>query len=526
MSVFDRRHIQSCTRGILAAAALLVSLGLPARVVAQDIGKGVVGGYSMEECHKAAELGVGAYRLGFVWYSMQPSPGQTIDFSGHDQFIQCLRSNHINRILATMAYAPVWAGGNNTDQPSRMPDMNAWRAFVRQVVDHYYPMLGNDIVFGVWNEPDGNFLVHNGATTSQYSELFVYASLGRDDVYPAARLGALEFGSNSPSTVGSFYTAVSPYLKAQDVVTVHWYPQNSRSLPTYMSDVLQRVGQRETWLSETGFNTCDPNARADAIRSIDTAFYNRSSSAWAAYFIYQLRIDSPCSETLLQPGTWNNTVAFTTYQTLIHVEGRRVGGQAIKVAGCTGQITSYNGLYTLISQCDGNLVLYGPSGPVWATMTFSAPGYSIMQTDGNFVLFDGAGTPTFSTGTGGNPGALLQLGDDGVLRVLMGGPGGFATLWASNSAPSQQDPTFAEHIDYAGASVQWSQDQSFVGWDWNDRISSVRVPAGWTVILYEHADYGGATLTLTSDVPDLRNFAGPGADGTWNDAASSIRIIR
>jgi len=42
---------------------------------------------------------------------------------------------------------------------------------------------------------------------------------------------------------------------------------------------------------------------------------------------------------------------------------------------------------------------------------------------------------------------------------------------------------------------------------------------------YEHRDYGGQMLRLTSDSPDLRQFAGPGRDRTWNDAASSIRLL-
>jgi hypothetical protein len=85
-------------------------------------------------------------------------------------------------------------------------------------------------------------------------------------------------------------------------------------------------------------------------------------------------------------------------------------------------------------------------------------------------------------------------------------------------------PSFYGDINFSGGAFSLSSDSSFVGWDWNDRISSVIVPAGQTVTLYEHSDFGGQSLTLTSDAADLRQFAGPGPGNTWNDAVSSIRI--
>jgi hypothetical protein len=89
---------------------------------------------------------------------------------------------------------------------------------------------------------------------------------------------------------------------------------------------------------------------------------------------------------------------------------------------------------------------------------------------------------------------------------------------------SGDDVSFYQDVSYAGESFAAPVDQSFVGWEWNDRISSIRIPSGKTVVLYEHIDYGGASLTLTGDQVDLRGYPGPGGDGTWNDAVSSIRI--
>lgn len=87
--------------------------------------------------------------------------------------------------------------------------------------------------------------------------------------------------------------------------------------------------------------------------------------------------------------------------------------------------------------------------------------------------------------------------------------------------------TLFEHINYEGASVVLSADTPDLrvkGAQWNDQASSVRVPAGATVTLYEHINYTGRSVVLTSDTPDLRVHPGPGADGTWNDAASSLKI--
>jgi Peptidase inhibitor family I36 len=97
-------------------------------------------------------------------------------------------------------------------------------------------------------------------------------------------------------------------------------------------------------------------------------------------------------------------------------------------------------------------------------------------------------------------------------------------LFFSPSSAAAQAAYFYEHLDYDGESFASGTPMSFVGWEWNDRITSIYVPNGYTVTLYEHIDYGGAHLQLTESTADLRAFVGPGADGTWNDAASSILV--
>jgi hypothetical protein len=103
-------------------------------------------------------------------------------------------------------------------------------------------------------------------------------------------------------------------------------------------------------------------------------------------------------------------------------------GQTINRGGAVG---SPSGQYTLAYQTDGNLVLYRGSTPVWAincwpTCRPGAPaGHAIMQSDGNFVVYDSSGTAVWWSGTFGS-GAYLAIRDDGGLAVYSSNG---ATLW-------------------------------------------------------------------------------------------------
>ena len=70
----------------------------------------------------------------------------------------------------------------------------------------------------------------------------------------------------------------------------------------------------------------------------------------------------------------------------------------------------------LVYQNDGNLVLYGPSGALWASNTVGQPpGFATMQDDGNVVVYRADGVPIWATDTSGMPGAELRVQDDGRL---------------------------------------------------------------------------------------------------------------
>lgn len=120
-------------------------------------------------------------------------------------------------------------------------------------------------------------------------------------------------------------------------------------------------------------------------------------------------------------------------------------------------LESNNKLNTLIMQTDGNVVLYGNrSNPLWATNTggLITPREFIMQTDGNLVLYSTDGRPRWASLTWNNPGAFLNVQDDGNLVVYRAGS---QTETADNAlwgAGSKNQPSSPGPIAYSLTTAQ------------------------------------------------------------------------
>lgn len=93
-------------------------------------------------------------------------------------------------------------------------------------------------------------------------------------------------------------------------------------------------------------------------------------------------------------------------------------------------VDSPDGRYRFVYQSDGNLVLYGPNGATWASMTSSAPGWVEMQEDGNLVVYRPDAVPLWASGTDGNSGAYLLVQNDG--NVVIYRPDGYP-IWATGT---------------------------------------------------------------------------------------------
>lgn len=102
------------------------------------------------------------------------------------------------------------------------------------------------------------------------------------------------------------------------------------------------------------------------------------------------------------------------------------------------------------------------------------------------------------------------------------GDPGRDTPWFSNTIGNGSTPSgrvcFYENANYGGASFCSDADSSWVGSAWNDRASSMKVVAGYQAQLFRDVNYGGGSVTVSGNVPDL------GAQG-FNDAVSSFKVV-
>jgi hypothetical protein len=100
--------------------------------------------------------------------------------------------------------------------------------------------------------------------------------------------------------------------------------------------------------------------------------------------------------------------------------------------------------------------------------------------------------------------------------------GGGSGSGSGSGSGTPQKAKFYEHCDYQGSVSELGVGDYDVGamGIGNDIISSVKIPSGLKVILYEHGNFQGKTVELTSDTPCLVNNNG------FNDITSGIKVIK
>lgn len=100
--------------------------------------------------------------------------------------------------------------------------------------------------------------------------------------------------------------------------------------------------------------------------------------------------------------------------------------------GVNLRLISSDGRFEAVMQTDGNFVLYQGSTPLWATGTKgSGANHVALQSDGNLVVYDAANNPKWASRTNGRGGARLTLQNDGNLVLYTAGN---SAVWASNTS--------------------------------------------------------------------------------------------
>jgi hypothetical protein len=263
---------------------------------------GVVALLGPSQIAAANTLGVGSFRISLNWDERQLKPKGRIDFSDLDAQLERAGTREV---LVTLAYSPAWAA------PCRAcpPDLGAWESFVGTVLRRYKGR--QNIVFGIWNEPNGDEFFQDDERATQYGALFRTAARVRNRVAPKTRLAAPEtayHAAKAPLLVGIPYfveamARIGEVLKPTDIVSVHWYgAPDAPALARYMQFVAAYADGREVWLTEAnGVATCDDVTQQQALATILHTMDSLVVPTWTKTFIYVLHDGLSCSMSLFQP---------------------------------------------------------------------------------------------------------------------------------------------------------------------------------------------------------------------------------
>jgi outer membrane protein assembly factor BamB len=209
---------------------------------------------------------------------------------------------------------------------------------------------------------------------------------------------------------------------------------------------------------------------------------------------------------------------------LLAQSGGVLWGPGIDAGGTTlhtGQtLYSANRGFHLTMQSDGNLVEYGPAGPVWSTSTNPSGSYASMQADGNFAVYTAAGTPLWASNTAANAGAYLLLTNAGELEVVSPLAG---ALWSNGGT----DMSVAYQVNVAHSGLQLDNALAPpLAHRWTDTFSQpssypliangevyVVVPnaAAYGTTLYA-LDHGDGRVLWSQPIPGTYSIAGPAYD--------------
>ena len=182
------------------------------------------------------------------------------------------------------------------------------------------------------------------------------------------------------------------------------------------------------------------------------------------------------------------------------------------------QLVSPNGAYRLAMQTDGNVVLYGPPGAMWATYTFVRGTVLTMQTDGNLVAYAPGPRPVWNTGTWGSGATRLALQDDGNLVLYRENR---SPVWNTNTWPSPDALVGGHWLGVGQAIVSRSGAYRLVMQTDGNVVVYGPYGATWASMSFVQ----GTNLVLQPDGNLVAYAPGPRAvwnSGTWGSGATRL----
>lgn len=184
-------------------------------------------------------------------------------------------------------------------------------------------------------------------------------------------------------------------------------------------------------------------------------------------------------------------------------------------------LRSADGRFALTQQTDGNLVLRAPEGALWSSRTVGGRNQTFVQTDGNVVIRSPAGAALWSTGTGGaGATARLVTQSDGNLVLYAGNRAVWQTHTARVNSPPLGYTGNATQVVSVVVARSTATTATVSGWTrtpsgWVDSVASV---TGFVGAAGVGTAAEGSTRTPAGTFSLTRSFgriANPGTRLSW-----------
>ncbi|AGZ39342.1 hypothetical protein AFR_05265 [Actinoplanes friuliensis DSM 7358] len=414
-------------------------------------------------------------RLDLNWSAVQPAATDEPRFTALDPVVDAAAARGI-RVLLILNYGTTWTGGVHSFPSSDA----AWRGIVDATVTHF----GSKVqAYEVWNEPNyarfGDY--GDGSAGVRRARYWQLVRIAHDRVHAGCAgcvvlAGASGVGDAVSETRNDNESAqwldwayANGYKNSFDAVAHHPYPAwnmgRSPSRPECTTRWWSMFGPPDAKCAELAAVRAVMVARGDSAKKIwGTEFgypstgtgitkltpaavrdnLEESVRMWRALdytgplFLYSFRdaavcgpdpADAECHFGLVDTAGKPKQPAYDSLQLALTDTRLRTlaPGRSLHRASA---LRSTDGRLELWLRADGNLILYLGKTELWKKVGLQGVRLT-NQTDGNLVLFDGAGKRVWSTGAEGRGVSDLDLQDDGNLVLYPRDKS--KKLWSTNT---------------------------------------------------------------------------------------------